>query len=95
VKEMTERKYYTLKDKVTKIKNMKVAAKHVLDKGGSAGVDRIDTVEFKENYSIHMRELYREFLEDRYQPKPALRVFIPKSDGRQRPLGIPTEKRTP
>ena len=92
---MTERKYYTLKDKVTKIKNMKTGAKHVLDKGGSAGVDRIDTVEFKENYSIHMRELYREFLEDRYQPKPALRVFIPKSDGRQRPLGIPTEKRTP
>lgn len=92
MKEITERKYYTLKDKVTKIRNMKTAAKHVLDNGGSAGVDRIDTVEFKENYSIHMRELYREFLEDRYQPKPALRVFIPKSDGRQRPLGIPTVK---
>ena len=92
MKEITEKTYYTLKDKVAKISNMKVAAKHVLDKGGSAGVDRIDTVEFKENYSVHMRELYREFLEDRYQPKPALRVFIPKSDGRQRPLGIPTVK---
>jgi group II intron reverse transcriptase/maturase len=92
VKEITERKYYTLKDKVTKISNMKTAAKHVLDNGGSAGVDRIDTVEFKENYSVHMRELYRELLENRYQPKPALRVFIPKSDGRQRPLGIPTVK---
>ena len=90
MKEITERKYYTLKDKVTKIRNMKVAAKQVLDKGGSAGVDRIDTEEFRENYSVYMRELYREFLEDRYQPKPALRVFIPKSDGRQRPLGIPT-----
>lgn len=92
MKEITEKTYYTLKDKVTKIKNMKAAARHVLDNGGSAGVDRIDTVEFKENYSVHMRELYREFLEDRYQPKPALRVFIPKSDGRQRPLGIPTVK---
>ncbi|ADO76363.1 group II intron reverse transcriptase/maturase [Halanaerobium praevalens] len=92
MKEITEKTYYTLKDKVTKIRNMKAAAKHVLDKGGSAGVDRIDTVEFKENYAVHMRELYREFLEDRYQPKPALRVFIPKSDGRQRPLGIPTVK---
>jgi len=92
VKEITERTYYTLKDKVTKISNMKTAAKHVLDNSGSAGVDRINTVEFKENYSIHMRELYREFLEDRYQPKPALRVFIPKSDGRKRPLGIPTVK---
>ena len=92
MKEITERRYYTLKDKITKIRNMKVAAKHVLDNVGSAGVDRIDTVEFRENYSVHMRELYREFLEDRYQPKPALRVFIPKSDGRQRPLGIPTVK---
>ena len=92
MKEITEKTYYTLKDKVIKVKNMKVAAKHVLDNAGSAGVDRIDTVEFKENYSVHMRELYREFLEDRYQPKPALRVFIPKSDGRQRPLGIPTVK---
>jgi len=92
VKEITEKTYYTLKDKVTKIRNMKVAAKHVLDKGGSAGVDRIDTEEFRESYSVYMRELYREFLEDRYQPKPALRVFIPKSDGRQRPLGIPTVK---
>jgi group II intron reverse transcriptase/maturase len=92
VKEITERKYYTLKDKVTKIRNMKAAAKQVLDNGGSAGIDRIGTLEFKENYSVHMRELYREFLEDRYQPKPALRVFIPKGDGRQRPLGIPTVK---
>lgn len=92
MKEITEKTYYTLKDKVTKISNMKAAAKHVLDNAGSAGVDRIDIVEFKENYSVHMRELYREFLEDRYQPKPALRVFIPKSDGRQRPLGIPTVK---
>ncbi len=92
MKEITDKTYYTLKDKVTKIRNMKAAAKHVLDKGGSAGVDRIDTVEFKENYAVHMRELYREFLEDRYHPKPALRVFIPKSDGRQRPLGIPTVK---
>jgi group II intron reverse transcriptase/maturase len=92
VKEITEKTYYTLKDKVIKVKNMKAAARHVLDKGGSAGVDRIDTVEFRANYLVHMRELYRELLENRYQPKPALRVFIPKSDGRQRPLGIPTVK---
>ena len=92
MKEITEKTYYTLKDKVIKVKNMKVAAKHVLDNAGSAGVDRIDTVEFKENYSVYMRELYRELLEDRYHSKPALRVFIPKSDGRKRPLGIPTVK---
>jgi len=62
VKEITEKTYYTLKDKVTKIRNMKVAAKHVLDNGGSAGVDRIDTVEFKRKlFSSHERTIQRTF----------------------------------
>ena len=92
MKEIAKRRYYTLKSRIVEVRNMKMAAKEVLDKKGSAGVDRIDAEEFYNNYSVSMRELYREMETDNYQPKPALRVFIPKSDGSQRPLAIPTIK---
>lgn len=59
---------------------------------GSAGIDNISISDFNKKYKVYMRELYRQFKEDRYNPKPVLRVFIPKGDGRERPLGIPTIK---
>lgn len=71
---------------------MHKASLEVISNGGSAGIDNIDIEEFNKNYKTYMRELYRQFKEDRYSPKPALRVFIPKGDGRKRPLGIPTIK---
>ena len=68
------------------------ASLEVIKNGGSAGIDNISISDFNKNYKIYMRELYREFKEDRYTPKAVLRVFIPKGDGRKRPLGIPTVK---
>ncbi|MGM0437465.1 MAG: reverse transcriptase domain-containing protein [Bacillota bacterium] len=71
---------------------MHKASIEVIKNGGSAGIDNINISDFNKNYKTYMRELYREFKEDRYTPKPVLRVFIPKGDGRKRSLGIPTVK---
>jgi len=71
---------------------MHKAALKVMSNGGSAGIDRVEVDEFKQNYKENMRELYRQMKEDRYKAPPVLRVFIPKGDGRERPLGIPTVK---
>jgi len=84
------RTYYTLRDKICDKWNLHHAAQKVIKNGGSAGIDNQDIEEFKENYKLNMREIHRQLKEDRYEPSPVLRVFIPKGDGRERPLGIPT-----
>src|SRR5258705_8164484 len=59
--------------------------------GGSAGVDR-ETLAEIEQYGIErmLSELGAVLRAGTYRPQPVLRRYIPKADGRQRPLGIPT-----
>lgn len=58
---------------------------------GSAGVDAQTLAEIKE-YGVErfLGELQGELREGRYRPRAVLRRYIPKTDGKQRPLGIPT-----
>jgi group II intron reverse transcriptase/maturase len=59
--------------------------------GGSAGVDGV-SLEDVESQGIltFLTEIAEDLKAGRYRPKPVLRVYIPKPDGRKRPLGIPT-----
>jgi group II intron reverse transcriptase/maturase len=58
---------------------------------GSAGVDR-ETLAEIEQYGVErlLGELGAVLHAGTYRPQPVLRRYIPKADGRQRPLGIPT-----
>lgn len=70
---------------------LETAAQKVLAKSGSdtGGVDGKTRDYFKKTVDRQMSSL-RESLKDRsYQPLPVRRVFIPKSNGQRRPLGIP------
>jgi len=71
---------------------MHYAAQQVLSNGGCAGIDGEDIEDFKDNYKLNMREIYRQMKEKRYKPSPVLRTYIPKGNGKERPLGIPTVK---
>lgn len=57
--------------------------------GGAAGIDerRIEDVE---KYGVQKRlgELAQELRDKSYRPQPVRRVYIPKPDGKQRPLGV-------
>jgi retron-type reverse transcriptase len=66
-----------------------VAYKHCRENGGAAGVDE-QTFEDIETYGVPrwLGELAEELRRGTYQPQPVRRVFIPKPDGKQRPLGI-------
>jgi RNA-directed DNA polymerase len=60
---------------------------------GAAGVDgeTIESIEARGTLRFFL-ELQEELRQQRYRPQPVRRVFTPKPDGRQRPLGSPGVK---
>ncbi len=53
------------------------------------GVDGIRKVDYAEGLEGRLTELSRSLRQVGYRPQPVRRVYIPKGDGRRRPLGIP------
>jgi RNA-directed DNA polymerase len=56
----------------------------------SAGVDGMTVALYERDLEDNLRNLCTRIHTGQYRPKPVRRVFIPKSDGGQRPLGVPT-----
>jgi len=54
------------------------------------GIDGIDKQAMERNLQHQLESIRAELLAGGYQPQPARRVYIPKANGKQRPLGIPT-----
>jgi retron-type reverse transcriptase len=56
----------------------------------SAGVDGITVSDYELDLEINLQDLCARIHTGRYRPQPVRRVYIPKADGGQRPLGVPT-----
>lgn len=70
-------------------KFLKAAWKRVR-KDGAVGVDQQSAKEYAANLDANLSGLHERLRSGRYKAPPVRRVWIPKDDGKQRPLGIPT-----
>jgi len=83
-------KWYSLIDKVYAIANLQAAWKQVKEKNGAAGVDGMTVGKFAQGDAERLQQLSDDLRRKTYRPQPVRRVYIPKSGGGKRPLGIPT-----
>ena len=90
-KESPDLRFHALYDKVYRRDILAFAYQCCQANGGAAGVDG-QTFEHIEEYGAEqwLDELAQELKSRIYQPHPVRRVYIPKPDGKQRPLGVPT-----
>jgi RNA-directed DNA polymerase len=59
-------------------------------KGGATGIDGVTAAEYEANLEANLLDLMERIKSGRYKAPPVRRSYIPKADGTQRPLGIPT-----
>lgn len=70
--------------------NLKEAIKRVKSNKGVPGIDKMTVDEIDKYFEMNKESIKKSILEKKYKPQPVRRVYIPKSNGNKRPLGIPT-----
>jgi RNA-directed DNA polymerase len=79
-----------LLERILATENMELAWKRVRANKGAPGVDGITVDDFPDRFRPLWADIRASLATGKYQPKPVLRVEIPKPTGGVRPLGIPT-----
>lgn len=90
-KRAPKRRFHALFDHIYRGDVLWVAWERVRQNRGAAGVDK-QSIAMVEAVGVEsfLEELGADLREGRYRPRAVLRRYIPKADGRSRPLGIPT-----
>lgn len=75
---------------ITTKENLNRAYKKVVGNKGASGIDGITVEELGDHIKSNKDDIVNSIRNRTYFPKPVRRVYIPKSNGKMRPLGIPT-----
>lgn len=79
-----------LMEKILSEENLQMAIKKVKQNKGAPGIDRMTVQEVEQYFQQYQKEITSLIMNKKYRPMPVKRVYIPKPNGKQRPLGIPT-----
>lgn len=85
-------KWFSLIDKVSRLRTLEIAWQKVAANKGSAGVDGQSVKRFGHRAAEYLQELSESLKSGSYRPQPVKRVEIAKGPGKTRPLGIPVVK---
>ena len=90
-KQSKTRRFHALYDRIYRSDVLREAWRRVRSNGGAAGIDgeTIQAIE-QRGPGEFLAEIEAALRAGRYRPSPVKRRWIPKADGKQRPLGIPT-----
>jgi RNA-directed DNA polymerase len=86
-------RFYTLYGRILQMETLLAAWNQAAAHKGAAGIDGVTFVDVANRDGGVLRflqELHDDLRSKRYQPQPVRRVYIPKANGKLRPLGIPT-----
>ena len=86
-KEDPDRKFFSIAHLIT-VEKMYEAFRS-LRKDASAGIDGVTYQQYGTNAEENIRKLHQRLKGGQYQVQPLRRVYIPKEDGKQRPISIP------
>ena len=75
---------------ITSKENLNRAYKKVVENKGAGGIDEMTVKELGDYIRENKDSIVNSLRNRTYMPKPVKRVYIPKSNGKKRPLGIPT-----
>lgn len=79
-----------LMEKILSKENLQIAIKKVKQNKGAPGIDKMTVEEVEAWFEQYQEEVMSKIMNKQYRPMPVKRVYIPKVNGKQRPLGIPT-----